>query len=133
MKKQSEEFLTLDQCIDSNFHYEYFRSRLTNHTNKKLSKNKIKETINQTDLVPITFGVLISKERNSKKVSPKQNSVHQRNTYINILMSSGAHASIIRSSYSNFVTRKTSANKWSTMAGYFSTLHEAESKKIART
>ena len=60
MKKQSEEFLTLDQCIDSNFHYEYFRSRLTNHTNKKLSKNKIKEKINQTDLVPISFGVLIS-------------------------------------------------------------------------
>ena len=31
--------------------------------------------MNQTDLVPITFDVLISKERNSKKVSRKQNDV----------------------------------------------------------
>ena len=48
---------------------------MTSHTNKKLSKNKIKETINQSDLVPITFGVLMSKERNFKKVSLKQNGV----------------------------------------------------------
>ena len=31
----------------------------------------MKDTIDQSDLVPITFGVLISKERNPKKVSPK--------------------------------------------------------------
>ena len=73
-------FLTLDQCIDSNFNNESLRSRLTSHINKKLSKNKIKKTNNQIDLVPITFGVLISKERHSKKVSPKQNGVRWKNT-----------------------------------------------------
>ena len=34
---------------------------------KKLSKNKVKKTINQTDLVPIIFGVLISKKKAPKK------------------------------------------------------------------
>ena len=100
-------------------------SRLTSHTNKKLSKNKLKKTINQTDLVPITFGVLISKERNSKKVSPKQNGVGRRKTYVKILMDIGSSASIIHESYvskHNFIPRKTSANKWSTMAAS----HEAE-------
>ena len=98
---------------------------LTSHTNKKRSKNKIKKAINQTDLVPITISVLISKERNSDKVSPKQNGVRLKNTYVKILMDSGASASIIHESYvskNNFITRKTSANKWSTIAGSFSTL-----------
>ena len=75
--------------------------------------------INQNDLVPITFGVLISKERNSKK-----NGVLWRNTYVKILMDSGASASIIHESYvnkNNFVSRKTYANQWSTMAGSFTT------------
>ena len=60
MKKTHRKVLTLDQFINSNLNYEYLRSCLTSHTNKKL---KIKKTINQTDLVPITFGVLISKEK----------------------------------------------------------------------
>ena len=103
--------------------------RLTSHNNKKLSKNKIKKKNNQTDLVPITFGVLISKERNSKKVSPKQNCVRSRNMYVKILICCVASASIIHKSYvckNNFITRKTSANKWSRMAGSFSTSHKSE-------
>ena len=72
MKKHSEMFLTLDQCINSNFNYESLRSRLTSNTNKKSSKNEINNTINQTGLVPIIFGIFISKERNSKKVSPNK-------------------------------------------------------------
>ena len=60
-----------------------------------MSKNKIKKTINQTDLVPITFGVLILTERNSKKVSPKQNGVRRKNTYVKIVMDSVVSASII--------------------------------------
>ena len=126
INKHSEKFLTLDQCINTNFNYESLRSRLTGYHNKKLSKNKTKKKINQTDLVPITFGVLISKERNSKKVSPKQNDIHQRNTYVEILMDNCTSASIIHESQKNFITRKTSANKWSTMAGSFSTSHKAE-------
>ena len=66
-KTHSETFLILDQCINSKFNYESLRSHLTSHNNKKLSKNNVKETINQTDLVPITFGVLISKENTPKK------------------------------------------------------------------
>ena len=72
---------------------------------------------------------LISKERNSEKVSPKQNSVRWRNTYVKILMDSGASASIMHESYVskyNLITRKTSANKWSKMVGSFSTTHKAE-------
>ena len=66
-----------------------------------LRQNKIKETINQTDLVLITLSVLTSKERNSKKVSPKQNAVRQKNKYVKILIDSGASASIIHKSYIN--------------------------------
>ena len=40
--------------------------------------------MNQTDLVPITFGVLILNERNSGNVSPKQNVVRRKNTYVKI-------------------------------------------------
>ena len=104
---------------------------MTSHTSKKISKNKMKKTINQTNLVPITFGVSISKEKNSKKVSPKQNGVRQKNTYAKILMNSGARALIIHKSYvneNNFITRKISANKWSTVAGSFATSREAKIK-----
>ena len=129
LKTYSEKFSTLDKYVNSNFNYESLRSRLTNHNNKKLSKNKIMNKINQTDLVPITFGVLITKERNSETVSTKQNSGRWRNTYVKILMDSGASASIIHEFYvnkNNFITGKTSANEWSTLAGSFSMSHKAE-------
>ena len=97
LKKNSKTFFTLDQCIYSNFNYEYLRCCLTSHTNKKLSKNKIKKKINQTDLVPITFGILISKQRNSEKVSPQQNGVSQKKN----LRYRGASTLIIHKSYLN--------------------------------
>ena len=102
---------------------------MISHNIKKLSKNKIKKRINQTDLVTIAFGVLLSKERSSKKVNPKQNGVRQKNTYVKILMDNVVSVSIIHESYvskNNFITSKTSANKWSTMAGSISTSHKAE-------
>ena len=71
---------------------------MISHTNNKLSKYKIKKAINQTDLVPITFGASISKEKNFKKVSPKQNGVRLKNAYVNISMDSGSSASIIHES-----------------------------------
>ena len=58
--------------------------------------NKTKKTINQYNLVPITFGVLILKERNSKKSSPNQNCL-----LYNILMDSGTNTLIISASYIN--------------------------------
>ena len=53
--------------------------------------------------------MLISKERNSEKVSPKQNGARQRSTYVKILMGSGAYALIIHVSYvnkNNLILRK---------------------------
>ena len=130
-KKHSEKFLRLDQCINSYFDYKSLRSHLTSHNNKKLSKNKRKKTINQTDLDPITFCFLTSNERNSEKISPKQPDVRRKNTYVKILMDSGASASIIHESCvskNNLITRKTSMNQWSTMAGSFSCSTSREAK-----
>ena len=62
-------------------------------------------------------------------MSPEQNGVRRRNMYVKILMDSCASASMIRESYvskNNLITRKTSANQWSTMAGSFSTSDKAE-------
>ena len=59
-----------------------------------------------------------------------QNDVSSTSRYVN-LMVSGASASIIHDSFvhmNKFNTRKTSANKWSTMAGSFLTSCEAEVK-----
>ena len=77
-----------------------------------LTKNKfliIKKTIKQTDIVPITFGVVILKERNSEKVNPKQSGVYWGYMYVKILMDSGSSASIIHKSYinkNNILTKK---------------------------
>ena len=56
-------------------------------------------------------------------MSVLQNDVRSKSRYVKILMDSGASASIIHDSFvrtNKFNTRKTSANKWSTMAGSFS-------------
>ena len=62
-------------------------------------------------------------------MSPKQNGIRLKNTYVKILTNSGASALIIHESYvnrKNFITRKNSTDKWSTLAGSFSTLCKAE-------
>ena len=88
----------------------------------------------QEDLVPITFGELIPKDKirkNDLNMSILQNDMHSTSRYTKILMDSGASASIIHDSFvrtNKFNTRKTSANKWSTMAGSFSTSYEVEVK-----
>ena len=71
LKEHSEKVLTLDQCINSKFKYESLCSRLTCHTNKKLSKNKMKKKVIQTDLVPITFGVFNFKRNKLRKSESK--------------------------------------------------------------
>ena len=83
----------------------------------------MKKTINQTDLVKITFGMLILKETNSKRVSSKQNGIQLRNTYIKILIDSCASGLIIYESYVrkiSFITGKISAFQWSKVARSFS-------------
>ena len=60
-----------------------------------------------------------------------ENYVRGNSRYVKILMDSGAIASIIHDSFvrtNKFNTRKTSANKWTTMAGSFLTLCKAEVK-----
>ena len=69
------------------------------HSNKNLIKNKIKKNINQTYLVPITFGALISKERNYKKIESKTK--RQKNACVKILMDSVVSSLIIHVSYVN--------------------------------
>ena len=72
-----------------------------------------------------------SKERNSEKVSQKQNGVHLKNLKIKILMDSGNRALIIHGTYLNknkFMTTKIPTNQWSTMARSFSMSCEAEMK-----
>ena len=72
-------------------------------------------------------------ERNSEKVSPKQNRLRRRNTYVEFSMDMGSSALIIHKYFvnkNNFITRKISTNQWSTMAGSISKAHEAKIKLI---
>ena len=64
-------------------------------------------------------------------MSVLQNDEIGNSRYVKILMDSSARASIIQDSFvcrNKLNTSKTSANKWSTMAGSFLTLREAEGK-----
>ena len=64
-------------------------------------------------------------------MSVLQNYLRINSRYVIILMDSGAIVSIIDDSFvhtNKFNTRKTSANKWSTMAKSFSTSYKAEGK-----
>ena len=55
-------------------------------------------------------------------MSVSQNEVRSTSKYVKILMDSGANVSIIHDSFvrkNKYDTKKTSANKWTTMAGFF--------------
>ena len=124
----------LDDCINANFNQGSLHSRLVSQVNSnKDYKNFVSST--QGDLVPITFDELIPKDKirknDSKNMSVLQNDVRSKSRYVKILMDSGTSASIIHDSFvrtNKFNTRNTSANKWSTMAGSYSTSCEAEVK-----
>ena len=133
-KFYTDRFLNLDNCINANCNYESFRSRLISQPNSnKNYKNVI--TSKQKNLVPITFNELIPEDEirtnDSGNTSILQNDVCSTSKYVNIMMDSGASLSIIHDSFvhaDKFNTRKTSKNKWSTMAGSFLTLCKAEDK-----
>ena len=102
---------------------------------KHKQNNKYFESSIHVDLVSINFNELIPKDKirkkDSKNMSVLQNDVRSTSSYVKILIDSGANLLIIPNSvvYTNkFNTRKTSVNKWSTMAGSFSTSCEAEVK-----
>ena len=70
-------------------------------------------------------------KNDSKNMSALQNDVWSNTQYVKILMDSGASSSIIYDSFvrtNKFHVRKTSANKWSTMAGSILTSCKAEEK-----
>ena len=124
--------MNLDGCINPNYNYKSLRSSLESQPNpNKNNKNFISST--QENLVPITFGELIAKDKirknNSENMSVLQNDVCSTSRYIKILMDSSASALIIHDSLvrtNEFHFRKTYANKWSTMDGSFSTSCKAE-------
>ena len=125
-------FNNIDDCINFNFNYESMRSRLASHH----SNNSTNNPNTNVDLVPITFGNIISRvnnhDKNSKlkKVKKKNNTIsidnkkdNYKNQSVKILLDSGASASIISDSYvtkNDYVKNKTSSN-WTTMAGTFET------------
>ena len=68
IKLYTESFSNLDDCINSNYNYESMRSRLASHHNKNNTENFSEND----DLVPITFGLIVSKF-DSKNSSQKVN------------------------------------------------------------
>ena len=78
---------------------------------------------------PKHFWCFDFKWKKLRKNESEQNGIRCRNANVTILMDSGASALIIQESYvskNNIITSKLSANKWSTMAGSFSTSRKAE-------
>ena len=62
LKKQPENFFNLDDCIDANFNYESLCPCLVSQSKSSCNRNDFNSNSSmQEDLVPITFGELISK------------------------------------------------------------------------
>ena len=87
---------TLDEFLVQVFNYESLHSSYTSYL--RLSKDIVAKTINQTNWVPITFGVLIPKEENSELMSLDQNDLRQRNKHVKIEMDSGTSFLMIHES-----------------------------------
>ena len=73
IKLYSESFSNLDDCINSNFNYESMRSRLASHPNKTNTKNSSENT----DLLPIIFGLIVN-TINEIKTNQKDNFSHRK-------------------------------------------------------
>ena len=59
-----EIFFNLDDCINANYNYESLCSRLVSQPKSNVNKNNSNSNSStQEDLVPITFGELIPKEK----------------------------------------------------------------------
>ena len=74
IKLEKTIFNNIDDCINCNFAYESMRSRLASHHS---NNSKINPDTN-VDLVPITFGNIISRANNHDKIS-KLNKVNKKN------------------------------------------------------
>ena len=65
IKLEKTIFNNIDDCINFNFAYESMRSRLASHHSNNLTNNPN----TNVDLVPITFGNIISRVNNHDKNS----------------------------------------------------------------
>ena len=136
IKLYSESFSNLDDCINSNFNYESMRSRLASHPNKTNTKNSSENT----DLVPITFGLIVNKiseiknnlktnfsQRKKRTSSTNSKKFKKIKKPVRILLDSGASASIIHKDFvskENYVKCK-NVQQWTMMAGTFKTTRTA--------
>ena len=76
IKCYTESFNNLDDCINSNFNYESMRSRLASHHNK----NNSEKYSENTDLVPITFGLIVNNSSSNKTSQKTVSSRKQKRT-----------------------------------------------------
>ena len=136
IKCYTESFNNLDDCINSNFNYESMRSRLVSH-HKKNNSEKFSEN---TDLVPITFGLIVnnsssnktsqqtvSLRRNKRTNDTNDKKMKKNKKPVRILLDSGASASIISKDFvvkENYV-KSNASQEWLTMAGTFKTTRVA--------
>ena len=105
------------------------RSRLVSQPNNKLISNS-EQSINATDLLPITFGVILPPKLHGKLSTNSQNNLGtlgdnkiSKVHTIKILLHRGATTSIVHKDvlYGQHKILKDKNNKWSTMAGAFNT------------
>ena len=136
IKLYTESFSNLDDCINSNYNYESMRSRLASHHNKNNTENFSEND----DLVPITFGLIVSKfdsknssqkvnisSKNDSAISTTNKKITSTKKPVRILLDSGASASII---HKDFVTardysKSNNTQLWTTVAGTFKTTRTA--------
>ena len=110
IKLYTESFSNLDDCINSNYNFESMRSRLVSHHNKNNTENFSESD----DLVPITFGLIVSKfdsknssqnvnisSKHGSNISTTNKKINSTKKPVRILLDSGASASII---HKDFVT-----------------------------
>ena len=72
---------SIDDCINFNFNYESMRSRLASHR----SNNSTNNPNTNVDLVPITFGNIISRVNNHNKNSKLKKVKKKNDTIVSII------------------------------------------------
>ena len=124
----------LDFFINTSLGHMSIRSRLVSQPENKLILNS-EQSINATDLSPITFGVILPPKLRGKisinsRISPRDSDDNQNPSVctIKILLDSSASALIICKDvlYKQHKILKNKKNKRSTMAGTFNTIFITE-------
>jgi len=90
LKHYTKTFSNFDSCLNANFNYESLRARLASHSKTKQNKKPMDE-----DLVPITFGLILtnkptevdSSTKRTQKVSRSKNLNRKETKYVNVIYS----------------------------------------------